>query len=144
MKRQVVIEIITFSLIFLFVYASANKLLDVEKFRVQIGQSPLLVDIAGFVVWFIPAVELLTAIFLAISKTRLIGLYASFGLMVMFTAYIIAILGFSEKIPCSCGGILSNMGWKEHLIFNCAFAVLALVGVVLESLHAQKPRIVVQ
>lgn len=132
-KKETFVEIITFLFILLFVYAAVSKLLDVEKFKVQVGQSPLLTNMAGFIVWFIPGIEILISLMLVFPRTRLIALYASFSLMVMFTAYIIAILNFSETIPCSCGGVLSSLGWKEHLIFNFGFVLLGLVGVVLQT-----------
>lgn len=52
--------------------------------------------------------------------------------MVIFTAYIVVILQFSEEIPCACGGVLQSLGWKEHLIFNIVFSLIALTGVLLE------------
>lgn len=133
MKKAVIIEIIAFVFIVLFVYAAGNKLVDIQKFRVQIGQSPLLTEIAPFISWFIPGAEILIAIMLAVVRFRLMGLYASFTLMVIFTAYIIIILNFSKHIPCSCGGVLEKLGWAEHLIFNIAFVILGLAGIILES-----------
>src|SRR5690606_7657944 len=50
---------------------------------------------------------------------------------VMFTAYIVIILNFTEFIPCSCGGVLEDLGWTEHLIFNIVFILLAAVGILL-------------
>lgn len=132
-KRLLATELIAALFIILLVYAALTKLLDYEKFAVQIGQSPLLTRYAGFVAWFIPAVEILVAALLAWPRFRLAGLYAALTLMVMFTAYIIAILNFSEHIPCSCGGVLEKLGWKEHLAFNVAFVLLALTGIVLFS-----------
>jgi uncharacterized membrane protein YphA (DoxX/SURF4 family) len=131
--RAIILDIVCGLFILLFTYAAVSKLLDVEKFRVQIGQSPLLTSMAGFVAWFIPAVEILISIMLAIGRTRLLGLFASFGLMVMFTAYIVAITQFSEHVPCSCGGVLQKLGWTEHLIFNSGFVVLAAVAVILHT-----------
>jgi uncharacterized membrane protein YphA (DoxX/SURF4 family) len=110
-KRDMAIEIISALFVLLFLYAALTKVLDYEKFRVQLGQSPLLTAFAGFVAWFIPAVEILISVLLIFSRTRLVALYASFSLMVMFTAYIVAITQFSEYVPCSCGGVLQNMGW---------------------------------
>src|SRR5690606_28267369 len=46
--------------------------------------------------------------------------------------YIAAILNLGVFIPCSCGGVLEKLGWTEHLVFNCVFVALALVGIVLE------------
>lgn len=129
--RAIIVEIICGLFILLFTYAAVTKLMDVEKFAIQIGQSPLLTRLAGFVAWFIPSVEILISIMLAINRTRLVALFASFGLMSMFTAYIVAITQFSDHIPCSCGGVLQKLGWTEHLIFNIGFVVLGLIGVLL-------------
>lgn len=129
--KGIVIEVICFLFILLFVYAAVSKLADVQKFQVQIGQSPLLTNIAGFTAWFIPIIEIVVAFLLAWPRLRLYGLYGAFALMVMFTAYIIAILSFSEHIPCSCGGVLEKLGWTEHLIFNIVFIALAAIGILL-------------
>ena len=137
--KSIFIEIICFLFILLFVYAAVNKLMDVQKFTVQIGQSPLLTNIAGFTAWFIPIIEIVVALLLAWPKTRPIGLYGAFTLMVMFTAYIVAILSFSEHIPCSCGGVLEKLDWTEHLIFNIAFVILGAIGVLLQSLPKNYP-----
>ena len=135
MKKSIfstwVIEIISALLIILFVYAATSKFLDFQKFQVQLGQSPLLTAFAKWVAWLIPTIEIIISLLLAFSKTRLLALYASFGLMVMFTSYIITITRFSDYVPCSCGGVLQNMGWKQHLYFNLVFVLLSLVGIFL-------------
>ncbi len=131
--KTVLIEIISALFILLFVYAAASKLIDYQKFRIQLGQSPLLTAFAGRVSWIIPSLETIISIMLAFPRFRLFGLYASFSLMVMFTAYIIAITKFSDYVPCSCGGVLQNMSWNQHLVFNIAFVVLALIGIIIHS-----------
>ncbi|UNY98345.1 DoxX family protein [Zhouia spongiae] len=125
----IITEIICFLFILLFSYAAISKLLDFEQFRIQLGQSPLLTSFAGWVVWVIPIVELIIALMLIIPRLRLSALYGCLGLMGLFTMYIIAILNFSDYVPCSCGGILEKLGWQEHLIFNISFTVLALIGI---------------
>jgi uncharacterized membrane protein YphA (DoxX/SURF4 family) len=124
-------EISSLLLIALFVYAATSKLFDLQKFKVQLGQSPILTHFAGLVVWVIPGLEIIISVLLIFSSSRLFGLYLSFSLMVLFTAYIIAITRFSEFIPCSCGGILQRMNWNQHLIFNCVFVLLAIVSILL-------------
>lgn len=132
-RRSAIIEIICFLFIVLFVYAALTKLLEYEKFKVQVSQSPLLSPFAGLVAWLVPAAELMISAMLMFPRVRLMGLYATFTLMVMFTGYIIAILNFSDYVPCSCGGVLEKLGWKEHLVFNIAFVILALTGIMLHS-----------
>lgn len=136
MKKAIIIEIITFLFILLFTYAAVMKLKDYERFVVQIGQSPLLTAFAHWLAWLVPVIELIISVMLAIPRFRLIGLYASFSIMVMFTTYIICILTLSLSIPCSCGGVLENMGWTEHMYFNIGFVVLGAIGVLLK--YSQK------
>lgn len=119
--------------IFLFCYAAANKLLEFDTFRVQLGQSPLLAPYAHWVAIAVPFTEIAISLLLASPRLRHVGFLFSFGLMVMFTAYIIIILNYSAFVPCSCGGILSEMGWTEHLAFNSAFVLLALGAVVVDE-----------
>ena len=130
-RKELIIEIISAAFVVLFVYAATTKLIDYEKFRLQIGQSPVLTGFAGIVVWLVPATEYVVAAMLMIPRYRLIGLYASFSLMVMFTAYIVMITRFSEYVPCSCGGVLEKLSWNEHLVFNVVFVVLGAISILL-------------
>jgi len=135
--RNVTVEIITFLFIILWIYAGLSKLLDYETTKYQLGRSPYLENMAGFVAWTVPAGELLIALMLLIPRTKLIGLYASFGIMLLFTGYIYIILNHAYYIPCSCGGILSGMGWQAHFWFNIGLTVMALAGIFL-SLRKSK------
>ena len=129
MIKKVIIEISCYAFVILFTYAAISKLIDLRLFKAQVSQSPLLIDHAEAIVWLVPIAELLISGLLLIPKTRLVGLYLSFGTMVAFTTYIIAILKFSDYVPCSCGGILSSMGWTSHLVFNLAFVLLAIIAI---------------
>lgn len=130
MYRRILLESISFLMILLFTYASISKLLVYGTFKFQLSQSPFLSHYAGVIVWLVPLSELVICFLLMLKKTRLAGLYLSFGLMLAFTCYIYSILHFSSFIPCSCGGILSEMSWHQHLVFNIFFTVLALTGII--------------
>jgi len=60
-------------------------------------------------------------------------LYASYFLMAMFSAYIVAITRFSEYIPCSCGGVLERMNWNQHLVFNLLVVLLTAIVIYREE-----------
>ncbi|WP_312508862.1 MauE/DoxX family redox-associated membrane protein [Chryseobacterium culicis] len=113
----------------LFMYAAMSKMLDFENFQVQLAQSPLLSAYAGFVSYAVITIEILVSVALCLKSFRYVALFASLALMVAFTVYIYLILNYSEFIPCSCGGILEKLGWKEHLIFNIFFVVLTSVAI---------------
>lgn len=129
--KNLIITVICYLYVLLFVYAAVSKLIDVETFQVQLGQSPLLSAFAGWVAWGVILGELFIAGLLLFDKTKQLGFLLAFAMMVMFTSYIIIILNFSSFIPCSCGGILEKMGWTEHLIFNSCFIILALGALLL-------------
>lgn len=131
MTRRIVTDLVAVSYIILFVYAATTKLMAGEVFRVQLSQSPLIADLAPVVAWVVPIAELIVAVALMFDRFRLIGFYAAFGLMVMFTAYIVLISSFSEFVPCSCGGVIEKLTWTEHLFFNAFFVVFGAAGILL-------------
>lgn len=133
--KNSLIEIASYLYVLLFVYASVSKILDFENFQVQLGQSPLLSAFAGVAAYAVVVGELGISLLLVIPRLRIIGLYLSVALMAMFTTYIIIILNFSSFIPCSCGGILENLGWTEHLIFNIVFVVSGAFAIVLSGIE---------
>ncbi|SHG81530.1 Methylamine utilisation protein MauE [Flavobacterium micromati] len=132
--------IISYLFILLFVYSAVSKVLDFQNFQVQLAQSPLLTAFATFISYAVLIVEFSIAVLLSIPKTRTIALYLAFGLMFQFTLYIYIILNYSSFVPCSCGGILENMNWTEHLFFNIAFAMLAIAALYLSNDWQNKPR----
>ena len=131
--KKLLIEIAASLLVILFVYAGVNKLLNYSEFRFQLGRSPYIAFMAGFVAWFMPVSEIIVALLLTVKKTRLVGFYASFLIMVLFTGYIYAMLNYSPYLPCSCGGVLSMMSWDQHLYFNLFFVLLSALGALLLS-----------
>ena len=137
--KGILVEVVCYLFLILFVYAAATKLMEYEKFRVQVGQSPILTSLSDWVAPSVPTIELVLALMLFIPRLRLMALYASFSLMVMFSVYIFLILNFSPYVPCSCGGILEKMGWEEHLIFNIVFVLLAMVAILLQSSETYPP-----
>ncbi|MBJ7880975.1 MauE/DoxX family redox-associated membrane protein [Gelidibacter salicanalis] len=124
--------VVSLLFILLFVYAGMSKLLDFETFQAQLEQ---FLFFGGFVAWVSHGVillELLIAGLLCFGKTRLLGFYLSFFLILLFTAYILTIINLAANVPCSCGGVLDALGWKEHLIFNVFFIGQDLIGILIE------------
>lgn len=125
-------------LIVLWVYAAASKLLDYAHFRAQLGRSPLISGNQGTAAVLVPLTELVIAGLLAPPRTRFAGLYAAYGLLCLFTAYLLAILNYSYYIPCSCGGILNGLSWRAHIYFNASFIVLAATAIQLYPTSGRK------
>ena len=131
MKQKILPEIISSLLVLLFVYAACSKLFDYQSFTVQLHNSPLLKTTGPFIAWVLPSLELLTAILLTVRATRLLGLLASFTLLFAFSLYITFMLVSGVHLPCSCGGVLKQLTWRQHLWFNLLFMTLAAAGIVL-------------
>lgn len=136
MRRPVITDIIAGLLIFLFVYTSLSKLYELSLFQSVLEQSPLIGSKAVFISWLIPISELSISLLLFVPRTRLLGFYGSFILMLIFTIYIGYMLTNTSTLPCSCGGILKQLTWKQHFVFNIVFTLLSLAGILL---HKRRP-----
>jgi hypothetical protein len=119
-KRLIIVETLYFAFILLFAYGAFAKLTDLQLFRSQIGKSPIIspLNLTMSISIGLPLAELIVCFLLMFDRFRMIGLYLFLCFMVIFSCYIIAILKYADFIPCSCGGILENMSWVEHLWFK--------------------------
>lgn len=133
MKRTTIIEAIVVLFIILFLYTGISKLMEYDVFREQIAASPVLAPIAPLVARWLPIVEFLLVVMLIVPRWRLKGLYISTALMVAFTIYINALMTFNDQLPCSCGGVLAELSWGQHIVFNSFFIVMGIAGVILEK-----------
>jgi len=115
-------------LIFLFVYTAINKLMDIDNFKVLISESPILSQNAGLLSWFIPAAELVASLLLFLPFSREYGFLFSSILMAIFTLYVAYMLLFTPNLPCSCGGVIKQMSWTQHFIFNIIFFFQSIIG----------------
>ena len=114
----------------LFVYTAISKLIHLDTFQLRLERMPFINSYAQIISWGVPFVELVIAGLLWFGKYRIKALFASLLLLGLFTAYIAIVLKFSDSVPCSCGGIISAMGWRDHILFNSTFMLLALLGIL--------------
>jgi uncharacterized membrane protein YphA (DoxX/SURF4 family) len=138
MKKNILIEIISALFILLFIYTATSKLMDYVSFREVLKTSPLIGNWASTIAWLLPILEISIGLLLLLPKTRLLGLWSSFIVMIGFTAYLVYMIYFTPNLPCSCGGVLKQMTWKEHLILNLAFIFLALIGLIINKRNTIK------
>ncbi len=118
----------------LFAYAVASKLLDITRFRYDIQNQPFPRWIRESFIWVVPAVEACIVLLLLFNRTRLIGFWLAWSILFLFTLYTALILsGAFGRVPCSCGGIISHLTWKQHLYFNIFFLLTASAGLIMES-----------
>ncbi|NII26833.1 hypothetical protein HB364_17215 [Pseudoflavitalea sp. X16] len=130
-------------LIFLFAYTAFSKLnpitytppftweevklIDVTAFRDAMFKSPVLRPYVTELAYIIPVAEILICLLLLFDKTKTAGYYASLLLLTLFTGYIIYILvKYGSMLPCSCGGVITQLSWKQHLFLNAFFLLITI------------------
>lgn len=124
-------------LIALFTYAALTKLMEGDRFYLNLLNSPILSigkSWTFLVSWFIPLVELLIVLFLIYPKTKLAGLYMSSVLLSIYFIYILGLLFMASYQPCSCGGIAKFLSWEQQLWFT-----LGCLGIACMTLYLKSP-----
>jgi Methylamine utilisation protein MauE len=122
------VDVISGLLILLWVYTATSKLIDIESFQRVLSQLALMRHWAEALAWIISILEILIAGLLFFPPTRVYGLFVSLLLLAVFTLYVAGMLWLAPTLPCSCGGVISELGWREHLVFNSVATGLALWG----------------
>jgi len=133
MKKELFIEVAMYALFSLFIYASINKLIAYDIFLDDLQRSPQLGRHMISISIAIPGVELITAGLLIIPRTRIYGFIAATVLMALFTIYVGYVIYYADNQPCSCGGIIRNLTWPQHLVFNIILLLLAISGTILSK-----------
>lgn len=148
MKKTTLIDIVSFLLIVLFVYTASSKIRDFRTFNFQMHYYPWIKQFGGILSIGIPAVELALSALLLLPKTKVIGMWSSIVLLCIFTIYLILMVSFEGKnLPCSCGGVISKLSWKQHIVFNLFFITVTWVSLRIRGRYlagpgAEKPSIV--
>jgi hypothetical protein len=133
LKRTTIIETILVLNVILFLYTGISKIMEYSEFEEQLADSPILGFAATPVALLLPWVEFVIVLMLVVPRWRLKGFYATFTLMVLFTAYIIGLFSIDKELPCSCGGIIALLSWKQHLVFNSIFILLNALAIRLQK-----------
>lgn len=141
MKKGVLVEVCSFLLILLFVYAASSKLFGFEKFHGQLHLYPMVQQFPLLTAISVISAELIISALLLFPSTRLPGFIGSAVLLAMFTVYLSASILSHKHLPCSCGGVIQYMSWKQHIVFNLFFFMLSLAGGVsiINNRRSRKP-----
>jgi len=130
-RRKMVVEVIAALFILLFLYTAINKSFKIQPTVEVLKLLPLTNTIPEVIAWTIVTAEYLVSALLFFQKTKKTGLYCSLSLMVAFTLYIGYMMIFAPSLPCTCGGIISKLNWKEHLLLNGSLIFLLITSVLL-------------
>lgn len=117
----------------LFIYTAVSKVYDWQGTKLAMYNQLFPEWMADIMLFLLPILELGIASMLLVSSWRKTALLLSVMLLILFTGYVGWIgLGFAERVPCSCGGVLRSLDWREHLVFNLAFLGIGGYGLWFE------------
>jgi len=131
--RSYVTKILQVILGIIFLYAGLRKVWEGDLFYHTLLNTPYL-ESKVFAEWGsigVPVVEILTGIFLLLFSRKIIGVLCCFGLLLLYTVYMVTLLFFGDGIPCTCRTVLPFLGWYGHLYFTLACLVLTLLLLLL-------------
>lgn len=119
-------------LVLLFGYAAASKFAEYQRFvdQMQLAPLPLMKTMAPFLGWVVPLSEIVIVILLFSERHRNKALLLSFLLLLAFQIYIAVMLLSGLDLPCTCGGLISKLQWRQHLVFNAVFMFIAIFPLV--------------
>jgi putative oxidoreductase len=130
-KHATIVEIISALFILLFLYTALSKTYNINYTVATLRSNEVFRNSAREISWGVVILEYLAALMLLIPKLRILGLYSSLIMMAGFTVYILFMMIFTPNLPCSCGGVIKQMTWTQHLIFNIFFTLLAITAIVI-------------
>ena len=129
-----------FLLVVLFSYAAINKLFVLSRFEFQLSTFPWLGTHPRLVAWAVIGSEIAIVLLLMKGRRTLIGFIASLILLSLFTTYLLIMLLTTPYLPCTCGGVLEQLSWPEHIGVNLLFIGISILGLVSERriLHSSQ------
>jgi hypothetical protein len=127
-KRKFFPESISSFFILLFVYTAITKIVNFYSLSYVVSKTPFFGHWSNLIAGGIPVTELVVSTMLFFPRWRTAGLLGALMIMSMFTFYILYMMAFARELPCACGGVISAMGWKWHLVFNVACTGFAFAG----------------
>lgn len=138
MKKETLIDTISYLFIFLFLYTGGSKIIMHQGFVSAIRKVHIFKNTVNIISWAIPILELLLVLGLILPKSRKISLYGTAILMVAFTIYVAYILQYQwPHLPCSCGGILQYLTWRQHLFVNSLLTALSFAAIYIINKRQQ-------
>ncbi|WPU94827.1 hypothetical protein SNE25_04735 [Mucilaginibacter sabulilitoris] len=119
----------------LFLYTAYAKTVDHDRFLNGLLKVQFIRYMAVPISYAVPSIELIVAYLLLLPQTSKYGLYSFIAVMAAFTAYIASAMIWENTLPCHCGGAIEKLSWSQHLWFNLAFIVLAIIALRLVKLN---------
>lgn len=132
-KKAITLEVICYAIILLFMYAALSKLFMYDIYKYDLGRSPYIGKFAPYLSLTLPFSEIAISVMLFFESTRRLGLWLSFLLMCVFTVYVGLMIGILNSRPCTCGGLIRELTWRQHFALNIFYTAIAGIGIWLHK-----------
>ena len=130
MKSEISGHIINGLVVFLFLYAGISKVLEHVILHQSFTAFPIIKYGEPVISWLLPGIEIGTAILLIIPAYKMAGLFMALTLLLLFTGYLIMMAFSGVHLPCSCGGFIKFLSWKQHIFFNLSFILIIIRAIL--------------
>lgn len=111
-----------------FLYAGIHVLHYRHFFEWQLSGNDFLKNYLNLIIWVLPIFELILSLVLLIPRTRILGFYLSFFLLLGITSIIFVLQHFFASGPCVCLGIFPSLSWLQQSIINIGFIIISISG----------------
>lgn len=134
MFQRTFVQIATLVMVFVLVYTGLTKWIHFNHYSRSMLSQPLPHTLTNILIYLIPFIEIVAALLLIPNQTRQSGLWISSMLMTAFTAYVLYIRFSAWKdTTCPCGGLFSQLNWKQHTWVNSILTIIAITATLLNS-----------
>lgn len=129
--KQRIKKSIVVVLVIIWLFSFFMKAIWYKQWQQEINNQVFGQVMSGILYYVIPLLFLLVAILLITEKTSSVGMYLSLILWLLMSSYILLILiGYFNRIPCSCAAIIPGFSWLQQLIFNGIGLILNLLYIL--------------
>jgi len=129
-KTKVFADLISYLFILLFIYTASSKIFTFQDFNNVLHVVPIFGPYHIVISVLIISAEIVIGVLLIIPFTKKTGLLAALFLMIIFTIYLIYMVSFEKVLPCSCGGVISHLSWRNHIWFNAGLIFLSSLSLL--------------
>lgn len=129
--RTIAVRVLAITLAGMLLYAATKKIMNLEAFAAHIIVLPYMQTWMTYILsGIVMLAEYGLAVMLLYQPMRRTLYFVVIGLMLIYTAYIYAVLNYALTLPCSCQGAFKSLSWQQHYLVNLGVLLVA-VGILL-------------
>ncbi|WP_430981144.1 MauE/DoxX family redox-associated membrane protein [Sphingobacterium faecium] len=133
-NKNIILGTFHYLIFTLLLYSAVSKIAGYDLFVNNLDKSPFFKGInTNLIAVGVISLEILIPVLFFFNKTTKVAYLLSFFLFFLFTGYIIMMFLFSPYLPCSCGGLIEKLSWKQHIYFNIVFIIFSAVLYLIEK-----------